>query len=890
MNCFTFGITFKKSSQIPLIGIRLTLLICFFSVIQESGANPQGSNPVQSQTTSSISKSEPESATSGSQADVYYFDIATQPLVDALAEFSAQSGIQFFCSDKKIAVHRSPPVKGTFTAEAALKAILRFTLYRFEFTNPNTVVLYRVSAQTAAKPSPKPEQSADSLGSLASSDSTFFSKDGYKLEEVVVTARMREENLLDSPLAITVVTMEDSLERDMEDLSNISKVAPNIDFSFGGTSSGSSSAAVIYIRGVGQNDFTPVTDPGVGVYIDGVYLGRTLGAATEIADLKQVEILRGPQGTLFGRNTIGGAITLTTEDPKDEFSVNLRLTGGEFNRRESYGKLDIPLSSKMGFSFSALRQQRDGYVERPLDGVHLGDENVTNLRSKLLWQPRSDLEMRLSVDALREREESAAEALTFIAYDSVFVSAHNNNTFGTGAQTNCNQQPLPPNHDCVTDEYLGAPYTNFDNGPSRNNIDQWGISNILDWHISNGLTLKSISAYRDIRARFSRSSDGTPFTLLQSTDDYTQNQFSQEIRLNGEALENRFNWVAGIFYMREEADNVTLVEGSLPDYPRLLGGQTKNSNRAVFWENSYSLSARWQLTTGIRYTRETKAFTPNSVSLVTGEVFIPAQEGKLHFAETTWRASLLHKISRRISSYLTLSRGFKSGGFVQRILHSTPTHITYDPEKVTQYELGLKGVNRNNKLRYSLSAFWSEYSDIQVAANPPGLIGTITDNAAEGSVLGSEIEMTWIPVPRAKLQAALGFQRARYDEIGNIDVAVGKDDDFIRTPKWSWNMAFSYLIPLPKFGALTPRLDWTYRSEIQFEPDNDPFVAEDGYHTFNASFLYTPPDPNWRIQLGVNNLTDEQYMIAGDSNHNIGYALAVYSRPRNWYLSLDWTL
>lgn len=718
----------------------------------------------------------------------------------------------------------------------------------------------------------------------------------FGIEEIVVTARRREESLQDTPISITAVTADALVERDITSIQRIDNIAPNMDFSYGGTSSGSGSAAVVYIRGVGQNDFTPVTDPGVGIYVDGVYLGRTVGSVLDVLDLAQVEVLRGPQGTLFGRNTIGGAINLTTRDPGDELGGRVRLLGGDDARGEFYGTLDVPVNETLGITVAALYKQQDGYVTRVLDGTELGDEDVLGARAKLVWEPSDRWRVEFVADGAREREESAPEvaiAINPLLTPGVtsFADLHNLNPpgFNTGASPACAAGGGPlTDPTCANDQWLAGNFATFETGPSQNDVDQWGFSLTATWSAGGGVTLKSITAYRELNANFARSSDATPFDIFSTEDAYDQEQFSQEFQAFGTAVDDRLDWLAGVYYFQEEAFNVARVRALIPVFPFDVGGFTDNWNYAIFGEATFDVTDRFHITGGVRFTDEEKGFDPISQSDVLG-VFIPRGEQTRDFDKITWRASAAFDFTDAVTAYATFATGFKSGGFVLRNTGPVPNDQvpTYEEETVEQYEIGVKLQLTEIGLRASAAYFFSDYEDIQVAAN----IGfaTVTQNAAGGEVDGFEAEVDWVPVPQLNLSAALGITDAEFTEIGP-GATVSLDDDFIRTPEVTWNFSASYIFSLAgDRGSISPRIDWHGKEDIHFEPDNNQLVFEDGYNHLDASVAYENADQIWRVRLGVNNLTDEEYLIAGDSNDTIGYALAVFARPRTYFASLEYS-
>ena len=369
-------------------------------------------------------------------------------------------------------------------------------------------------------------------------------------------------------------------------------------------------------------------------------------------------------------------------------------------------------------------------------------------------------------------------------------------------------------------------------------------------------------------------------------------------------------WVAGAYYFTEEADGGALVEGMPPPFPLDNGGfsrscdvtgnycalddlvnSTDNSNWAIYGEATVDLNERLHLTGGLRYTDESKDYIPALYSLRFGFFTIPnVSQPKQEFKEVTWRASLAYDISDALNTYFTVSRGFKSGGYDLRVTQPTIDGLspTYDPEFVTMYEIGLKA--ELETLRFSLAGFYSDYEDVQVAQNTPPEINTTTANVATAEIKGVEAELLWVPVPSLQVQGSLGYQDAEYTDLGAGALAAGLslDDKLIRTPEFSANLGISYLLPVGSAGILKPRLDWVHKSSMHFEPVNDMYVYENGYDTLNLSAAFEPPSGNWTMTFGVNNVTDEEYVVTGDSNGALGYRLVVFARPRNWYLNMEY--
>jgi iron complex outermembrane recepter protein len=718
------------------------------------------------------------------------------------------------------------------------------------------------------------------------------SERGFTLQEVIVTARRTEESLQSAPIAITAVSGAELQERGATQIAAVADFAPNVNFSFGGTSSGSTAAAVMFIRGVGQNDFLPTTEPGVGLYVDGAYYGRTVGSLIELLDLERVEVLRGPQGTLFGRNTIGGAINVTTHAPGDSFGAQLRGTIGTDNRRDLVAKVDVPLSESFRAGAAFLTRNRDGYVHR-LDGVEQGGDDVLGGRVNFLWEISPSLQARLSVDGVREREESAPEVLLNVVDNGAFPTLFNNNTFGNGSQDPaCRGGGSLDNPACYNDQFALGPFSSASSGDSQSDVDTWGSTLNLSWELNDALTLKSITAYREVEADLARDPDGSAYDIFSTHDAFAQNQLSQELQLVAAPWNGRVNVVGGAYYFTEDAEDFAFVTLVPPTAPLFVGGEIDNENYAFFGELTYHLTDRLHLTGGARYTNESKSYFgtslrgfggPPSVSVLTGDA---AGEQTLDDDHVTWRGSVSYDFAPKVTGYATASTGFKSGGFTMRITEPNTTLPRFGPEFIDTYEIGVKTQMPVQGLRLNVAAFWSEYDDIQLDGVIPGAFGTMTFNGGDAQIKGLEAELDWIPTASLRVSTSVGYLDSKYTHI-NPGSVVKLSDELIRAPQWTASAGLTYLVNLGAHGSITPRLDATYKSETHFEAVNTPFAVDDGYVALNLRIPYVSPDELWRVELGIENVTDERYLVAADTNIAIGYEVGVYARPRNWSLAVE---
>ncbi len=840
--------------------------------------------------------------------ELYVFDVDETKLGRALDKIGEQSGVNvlypFALADRT----GMNPVVGKHSINEAIDILFRDTDFDGRLADSGVIVISLIENKKSESREGNSVTQLKKKSSLLAGITTFMTAFGTpgafaqdeasalensRLDEITVTARRVEESLIESPVAVTAITGRELENADIAQITGLADTAPNVNFSFAGTSSGSDSAAVVFIRGVGQNDFTVVSDPGVGIYIDGVYLGRTVGSVLDVFDLKQIEVLRGPQGTVFGRNTIGGAINIATSDVSDEFSGRARIIVGEDNRFEQFFSLNVPVTDTFGFNVSAFNRDRDGTVER-LDGVTLGDDNVYGGRVKAVWKPTDRFKSTFTFDGTREDEESAAEVVLDVIEPSLFVGFFNNNTFGNGTTdtAGCVDGGPVTNSACANDQFVLGPFTSAETGPSNNEIVNFGLSLTNEFEISENLTLKTISAYRDVDAEFARASDGTPFDIFATETTYLQDQFSQEIQLIGSNFENRVNWVLGGFYFEEDGAGFDTVFFLPPTNPLFIGAETNNDNIAIFGEATIDLTDRLRVLGGLRYTDETKETDLTSVSLTLPVDNLSGEAAGVitqDFSEVTWRASAIYSLSDRVNTYFTASRGFKSGGVFQRVvgpISDIPT-LTFDPEFVTLYELGLKAEFREIGLRVNVAGFLSNYTNIQLDGAAPGSFATTQFNAGDADINGIEVEFDWSPIDRLRFSGALGYIDAEYSSITEGSL-VTLEDELIRTPEITWSLNGSYGIEVGGVGTFTPSFNWVYKSEHAFEATNTPLTTQDGYHALDVSLAYDHPVQGWRAVASINNVTDARYLTAADFNGTIGYELGIFARPRNFFVSLQY--
>lgn len=745
------------------------------------------------------------------------------------------------------------------------------------------------------------------------------------LEEIVVTARKRAENLQETPVAITAFSSEGLERRGISDISQIGDFTPNLVFDSTSAVAATSSAASIYIRGIGQSDWALAVDPGVGLYLDGVYIARSVGGVMDLLDLERVEVLRGPQGTLFGRNSIGGAISLVTKKPGDEFYGDAEVTIGRYDRIDTRASVNLPLTDTLAGNIAVSSKKRDGYVKNLQPGSpDLGDEDSLAGRLAIRWTPNDKFEVNFNVDGTKERETPAANVLIAVDETALFPAAFNGvpglfpiNRFGIPSSPSCGNSSDPSrlsNPVCFNSQYVVGPYkthsthttpnsfvnNNFISGGMKpeSNLDLWGTGLTIDWTINESLSLKSITAYRELDGYWARDTDHSPLVILQTLNEYEQDQFTQEIQLQGTALDERLKWIVGLYYFEESGCHLDVVElaGAVFD----SGGCIDNTSEAVFGQTTYDFTDKLSLTVGLRWTDEDKRFTPdssvaqdNGLGIPAGVPVLPSTEGQVAGEEVDPYINFSYQWTDSLMTYISYSEGFKGGGFTQRAFPPRTDVPDFEPEFVKTYETGLKSDWFDSRLRLNGAIFFTDYTDLQVNVDEtslgrPGEIGVITRNAAEAEIFGFELELLAVPAEGWLIEAGVGYLDAEYSKVSGLakDAGLTENHELVNTPEWSISSAISYRFELNGLGFLTPRIDYSYTSEIQNNALNTPLLERDSVELVNISLTFEDNEDKWSAVLAVHNLTDETYLVTGNDDPGSGIIEGVYSMPRAWSFKL----
>jgi len=756
------------------------------------------------------------------------------------------------------------------------------------------------------------------LASLGSGSAT-----ATELDEIVVTARKVAESLQDVPVAVSALSADDLDARSVVQLKDIQNNAPNLTFFPSGIMG--ENAGQVYIRGVGQFDYFVTADPGVGIYVDGVYLGRSLGNVLDVIDVERIEVLRGPQGTLYGKNTIGGAINVITRRPEDEFAGYLDLKIGEYDRINAKANMSLPLvPGVLAAKLAVGTRNADGFGKRPLVGDEMGEDKANVVQAQLSWTPRENFQGLLSFDY------SHVDSNLNVNHVEQFSNG------GLAGLHNLLAGPLAPFHNVpmgVTgDQYFSPnPFVSFGTGSNFMDIEVWGTSAVLDWD-AGPVAVKSITAYRRLDQRLGIDPDGSPEEIIDEIDDIDQKQLSQELQFSGLLAQDRLKWVAGLYYMQEESISDVIGLYGTYIFPALeqlpapiiplgpwpcpqppgsplpcLGGagnpfnvifdlpqhnyMTQDTDSyAAYAQGSFAFNDRLSGTLGLRYTHDEKDFSIQSLRLRTPIPLLPYTEQSNSWSDTSFRTGLDYRATDDVLLYFSVAEGFKSGGFNGRARNVGELE-GYDPETILSYEIGMKSEWLDRRLRLNLAAFYSDYEDVQLTEQhldpATGTQTIVTQNAGDAEIKGLELELEARPVAQLRLNAAVGYLDAKYTRISPSAAATGLtlQHELIGSPEWTASAGVEYTFPVPERGDLSLRADYSYRAETHFQLLNEPSVAQPGYGLVNLRAAFTSAAGNWTLAAGLTNATDERYLASGVSVlDSLGVSVGWYGRPREWYL------
>jgi len=722
-----------------------------------------------------------------------------------------------------------------------------------------------------------------------------------ELEVITVTARRQSENLQSTPVSITAFSGERLEAQGITSVNRIQDFTPNLTFANIPSNSGIASNAAVYIRGIGQNDFAPTVEPGVGIYIDGVYLGRTAGGVFDLIDVNSVEVLRGPQGTLFGRNTIGGAINLTTIQPDDTFRLKGDVKYGTDDRINVRGMVSGPIAEGIYAKLSAGLFSQSGYVDAPALGKKFGNQDTKMVRGALRFAPvGSRFEATIAGDYTRDKSNGAPVTVSGVDPTATgsFVTLQNFIGSGFGNPADCLTAGAVGNTQCYN-QRLYSKDTNYATAQTYSDLELWSASLTASYDLTDEMQIKSITAIRRINGTFAQDRDGSNLPVNHVFDDFTQKQFSQEFQFTGKALDERLNWVSGLYFFKEKGQDLNRIDFLVVSAQS--GGFYDYKNWAAFAQLGYKITDKLTLTGGLRYTQDRKDYLPDQYVISTllpfldipaGTRIVPFQTVKADVNKWTPMVNLSYQATDDAMLYATYSQGFKSGGYTQRIFPPEPNLPSFKPETVDSYEAGFKLMTLGNRLRLNGSVFYTDYKDMQLLVADATRVGPFITNAGKARIQGFELETNFAPGNGWRLNAAVGMTDAKFKQLNAGVQGLTLDSKFVFVSKWTVSASGEKEIGLGDKGSVTPHVDWSYRSGFFTNANgiNNPELYQPGYSVFNGNVRWQDDSRTFSLTFGVDNIGDKKFRTFGDYQPSFGFFMQAYDRGRQYYVKAGFSL
>ncbi len=683
-------------------------------------------------------------------------------------------------------------------------------------------------------------------------------KPSLSIEEVVVTARRRSENLQDVPIAVTAISGDALTLRGSQDITELAQSIPSVTLE---PSRATNTTLTAFIRGVGQQDPLAGFEQGVALYLDDVYLARPQGALLDIYDVERIEVLRGPQGTLYGRNAVGGAIKYVTRRLSDDLQVRVRGSYGSYDQTDLVGTVSAPVTDGFRVGATVASFTRDGFGDNLFTGGEQYDKDIFGYRLSAEFEPTEDILVRVSYDNTDDQSSAVAGWRPYPGAVS-----------GT------------PSPSSVFDTNAGAsvlPTTAGINGNNQVESEGWMAS--VDWAVNENLTLRSITAGREDYTESVIDFDSLASPDFDAPVIYDNEQFSQEFQLLWNT--DRSHLVLGYYYLDAEAANDFDVVLGLLGVTAYTGGTVETKASSFFADFTYDLTEQWSLSVGGRYTEdERKADIFRGTYLGIGSPFLGNEDAILlaatsdYEADRTYydfspRVNLSYSLNEDITVYGGYSQGWKAGSFDPRGANfATPAvEQGFDPEELDSWELGLKSTWWDGRAITNVALFYSDYQDMQIPGSVgvdsdgdgvnDSFVGTVT-NAGQSEISGIEIEGNLLFSEHFSAQFSASLLDASFKEylVGGVDVS--NDRAIQNTPEEMAFVGLSYNTDLAG-GILLINANYSYKGDVQQFEVAAPDIDQDAFGLLNASIVWTSGDEDWLVGLHGKNLTDEEYRTAG---------------------------
>jgi iron complex outermembrane receptor protein len=735
------------------------------------------------------------------------------------------------------------------------------------------------------------------------------------IKSLVVTARKTEERLQQVPISLTAFSGADLDRNNQRRIDDLPNRVPNLLFDQG---IGLANTPRESLRGLSTNQTSPAADPVIGVYVDGVYRARTQGSFISLYDIERVEVLRGPQGALFGKNTVGGAINITTKQPEFDFGGKAEVRGGNFDTIESRFALNVPLvPEKAAVRVSLASATRDGYFTNQVNGSKFADRKLLGGRLQFLFLPREDIEIQLAFEQSRERQRGLGVKCVLIGK-------------GTGQPgAIANDPTIGFRKACADDQKRSAFKFASDLPFEGDSLSAMGTSARVTWDITPDLTFTSITAIRRQVDKNTTNFDGTQIPLVQFQDNAGREsnaQWSQEFQLTGVTAGGRLRYVAGLFAIDEDSSRSELfglgfepstndITGAIKFVPVNAFTRNRvtvdNDGFAIYGQGTYSLTERLDLTVGARLTKDTKRLELDTrltkcrpgisgAALAacmarlgqspTGPNGFTGFDGEGRFGKITPNATLAYAFSSKALTYLSYATGFESGGFDGRAQSVADTRELPDQENTT-YEFGVKSTWFNDRVILNADYFYNVLSDgtrVTVPRlSPNGQVAQGQNLSARATVQGAEIELGVQPLAGLQLRGNLGTQRSRIDSFTAGKAAGLNNRNLPITPNYTMNYVIDYERALGGIGTLGLDTSWSVRGKQNPVIQSSKQLQVNQYGLLDGRLSLRLPGDRTEIAAFGTNLLDRRYFYSGFSAQDtFGFGLRFFGPPRFYGLEV----
>lgn len=677
------------------------------------------------------------------------------------------------------------------------------------------------------------------------------------VKEIIVTAQRRSDTIQDTPLSISAVTGDDLSRSSIFDTEALAASVPGLVIQ-------RDVVGKVIIRGIGTENFTVGGDPGVATYVDGAYIARSSAGIFDFFDVERVEVLRGPQGTLYGRNATGGVINVISKAPTEDLEVRGTLTYGNYDTMRAEAAVSGPITDGVRVRVAGLYSKRDGFTRNIFPGI--GARGLDELDTKDLWAVRArfdiDLGERLKLELIGDIYRDDSNPPAFWYTDNTLPWQSPTSVFPRGLRT------ISQGYETATP---GLP--NLRVGQA-NRQDQNGITGRLTYE-GDGFLITSVTAWRDIGFDWINDGDGLSDFLVVYFQRDESEQFSQDLQIASSG-DGPFKWILGASYLTEDSDGLYAIPlgPAFGNSTIAYLGTNETEAFGVFAEGSYTFGDL-TVTAGLRYADEKKDATLNYLFPLAGLNLNYAES--LSFNALTPRFVLEYQPREDLNFYASATRGFKSGGFS---LLDNPLNA-FDAEKVWAYEVGMKSQFANDRVRFNLAGFLYDYTDQQLSQVTN--LATLTSNAGSSTIWGIEGEFVVIPTPGLRLEGNVAYLNAKFDEFCTTDsrnpalprdptnctFTNGAGGTFVtsnlagnrlpRAPDLTAFVAATYETALGNNLDGFVRAEWQFTGDQFFSVFNRPNIAQPGYHLFNASAGISSADKTWNVQVWGRNIFDKEY-------------------------------